>query len=166
MSTLDIFLLIPLIWFAYKGFSNGLVSELASILALVFGVYLSLKFSDFIGKKMGLEGNVSSIFAFIITFIAVVIIINFAGKFVSKIFEWTSLSIINKLAGLLFGLIKISFIISVMIYIVERLDNNRVLLTKETRENSVLFPYLQKIAPKIITGLKIDDKYHERDDFN
>lgn len=164
MSSLDIIFLIPLIWYGYKGFSNGLASEIASILALIFGIYLSLKFSEYVGEKIGLEGNTSSIFAFIVTFVAVVILISFVGKIVGKIFELTSLGIINKLAGLVFGILKISFILSVMIYIVERLDENRIILTKETRESSKLFPYIHKMAPKVLKDLKIDKKYQEIDD--
>ena len=57
MNTLDIIFLIPLLWFAYKGFVNGLVVELASLIALLLGVYLSFRFSVFVGDKIGLNGN-------------------------------------------------------------------------------------------------------------
>jgi len=165
MSILDIIFLVPLLWFAYKGFSNGLAIEIASLMALILGIYLSLKFSIYVGKKIGLEGNLSSIFAFIITFLAVVILVNFIGKFVGKIFEWTSLGIINKIAGLVFGVIKISFILSVMIYIIEKIDNNKIILSKETKEKSIIFPYMHAVAPKIIKELKIEEINHIDDDY-
>lgn len=161
MNFLDIIFLIPVIWFAYKGFTNGLAVEIASLIALIAGIYLSVKFSKYVGEKIGLEGDVSSILAFIITFIAVVILINFLGKFIGKIFEWSSLGFINKLAGLVFGVIKISFIISVMLYIIERVDEDKVILTKETTEKSIIFPYMHTLAPEIIKDLRIEEKFHE-----
>ena len=48
MNYIDILILIPIAWFGYKGFNNGLVRELASIIALIAGLYASFKFSDWV----------------------------------------------------------------------------------------------------------------------
>jgi len=47
MNYLDLFFLIPILWGAYKGFSKGLIITIASLLALVIGVWGGLKFSNF-----------------------------------------------------------------------------------------------------------------------
>ena len=42
MGVLDIIFIIPIVWLAYKGFSKGLIIELATLAALVLGIYASL----------------------------------------------------------------------------------------------------------------------------
>ena len=48
MNWLDIVLAIPLLWFMYKGFRNGLIIELASLAALILGIYVALHFSFYV----------------------------------------------------------------------------------------------------------------------
>ncbi|MBP8992270.1 MAG: CvpA family protein, partial [Bacteroidales bacterium] len=44
MFFIDIILIIIFIYFIYKGVKNGLIKELASLLALTLGIFLSIKF--------------------------------------------------------------------------------------------------------------------------
>ncbi len=56
MNWLDIVLAIPLLWFTYKGFRNGLIIELASLAALILGIFIALHFSfyaeDYLRRKL------------------------------------------------------------------------------------------------------------------
>ena len=45
MNIIDIILILPIIWFAYAGFKRGLIIELASLVALILGIYAALYFS-------------------------------------------------------------------------------------------------------------------------
>jgi uncharacterized membrane protein required for colicin V production len=45
MEILDIILLVPFLWFGFKGISNGLFKELFSTLALFAAIYISIHFS-------------------------------------------------------------------------------------------------------------------------
>ena len=47
MNILDIILLIPIAWFAYRGFTRGFIIELVSLIALVAGIFLAIHFSWF-----------------------------------------------------------------------------------------------------------------------
>ena len=46
MNYLDIFIACLVLLGSYRGFSKGLINELSSVLAVILGVYGSLKFSD------------------------------------------------------------------------------------------------------------------------
>ena len=51
MNYLDIIIAVPLLYGLIKGFSNGLVKEVTSLLALFIGVYVAINFSS--PKKLG-----------------------------------------------------------------------------------------------------------------
>jgi len=163
MNIFDIILLIPLIWFAYKGFVNGLAIELASLLALILGIFISYRFSVFVGDKIGLDGKYAGILAFIITFIAVVVLVHLLGKVVDKAFSLVSLGFINKLAGIVFGILKIALILSIILYFINTLDSKRLIISEKTRNESKLLQPVEKLAPFFFSGLKNEFKTEKKE---
>ena len=93
---------------------KGLFVEVASIAALILGVYGAIHFSDFAAsflmERVDWNENYVNITAFAITFIAIVIVIALAGKALTKIADFASLGILNKLLGGLFGALKVGLI--------------------------------------------------------
>ena len=81
MGFLDIILGALLAFALYKGIANGLFIELASFLSLLVGVYFAVKFSvvtkDILANHVHWNPNSIQVFAFILTFLAVVIGIHF-----------------------------------------------------------------------------------------
>ena len=51
MNYLDIIIAVPLLYGLIKGFSNGLVKEVTSLLALFIGVYVAINFSEYLEPK-------------------------------------------------------------------------------------------------------------------
>lgn len=157
MNIIDIILLIPIVWFGYKGFVNGLAIEIASLLALILGIYLSYHFSVYVGKQMGIEGKYASILSFVITFIIVVLMVHLLGKIVDKAFNLVSLGFINTFAGVIFGILKVALILSVIIYFIDKLDTRRLIISEKNRAESKLLKPVKSIAPLIFSGLR-DEK--------
>ena len=121
MNYIDAIIAIPLLWFTYKGFNKGLIIELATLIALLLGIYISAHFSDytadFLRQKMDFHSEYMSIISFSITFIAVVLLVMLFGKSLEKVINVLLLGFVNKLLGALFGLIKASFVLSILIFI-------------------------------------------------
>jgi len=163
MNILDIIFLIPLVWFAYKGFVNGLAIELASLLALILGIYLSYRFSIYVGDKIGLIGKYARILSFIFTFIAVVVLVHLSARIIDKAFSLASLGLINKLAGIVFGVLKIAMIISIIIYLINILDARRLIISEKNRHESVLLQPITKLAPFLFSGLKEEYKVKNKE---
>ncbi len=156
LSFVDLFLIIILAWFTYKGFMNGLVIEITSLLALIAGAYIAIHFSQLIGGKLGLEGNTMALVAFVITFIGVVVLVHIIGKAVEKGVKVASLGIINKIAGAFFGMLKVALIISILIYMLDTIDTKHYIIGEKTRKQSVLFNPVKKLAPTILPSLRQD----------
>ena len=121
-NTIDIFIVLPLLWFGYKGLRNGLIIEAASLIALIIGVYGAFFFSgitaEFLIKNLNLETDYVGIIAFALTFIAIVIVIHILARFLKKIVAAISLGVIDKIFGLIFSLAKWAFILSVLLGII------------------------------------------------
>ena len=47
MNFLDILILLPVLYGAYKGFKHGFVIELFTLLAILVGIYVGIHFSDY-----------------------------------------------------------------------------------------------------------------------
>ena len=75
MNSIDILLVIPLIYGAWKGFKHGLIIEVFTLLALFVGIYVGIHFSDFTARllreHLGLTSKYLPIIAFTITFLAI-----------------------------------------------------------------------------------------------
>ncbi len=143
ISYLDIILVIPIIWFAWKGFKKGLIIELASLAALVLGIFAAWHFSDYtegiLVEKFDLQSEYLHIIAFALTFIIVVILTHLTGKLLESIVKLVMLGFVNKLAGLVFGTLKIALILSGIFYILSMTDISGKLISKETKEKSLLY---------------------------
>ena len=118
MNTFDIIIAALLLFGFVRGLMKGLFVEVASLVALVAGVYGAIHFSYFIADW--LKGSVSwdekyiSLAAFAETFIVIIITISLLGKILTKIADFASLGIINKILGGVFGALKIGLILSVI----------------------------------------------------
>ena len=161
MNFLDIILLVPLIWFAYRGFSRGFVIELASLVALIAGIWAAIHFSffasDVLANDLGMGPKYLSIASFIVTFIVVVIIVYLIGKIIEKFIDILALGFFNKLAGLAFGVVKAAFLLSIIILVINSFDDDMSVIKPGMREKSMLYDPIEKFAPWIIPRLNIDD---------
>lgn len=45
VNYIDVIILLPLVYGAYKGFSQGLIVEMSTLFALVLGVFISLRYA-------------------------------------------------------------------------------------------------------------------------
>jgi len=110
MNFIDIIILIPILWGAYKGFTKGFISELSTLVALFLGIWGAIHFASFIANFLIDSFNMSNkyvpIISFAITFILIVIAVHFIAKLLTKLIKAVSLNLINKLAGAAFGILK------------------------------------------------------------
>jgi membrane protein required for colicin V production len=157
MSFLDIVLGGLLCYSFYKGIRNGLFVELASLLSLILGIYIAIKFSDVMKNLLsGLHWNPYTIqvIAFILTFIIVVIGIYWLGKFLTGIADFAFLGWLNSLGGGFFRVLKTILIISVFLTVFEKMNYHNYLAKKETLDKSIFFNPIQKVAGFIFPSIE------------
>lgn len=154
MNVLDIIFIIPILWLAYKGFTKGLVVEISTLVALILGVYAALHFSDLtadlLRENLHLRGEYLNITSFVVTFLLVVIVVNLIGRLVTKLMEMVALSFLNRSLGGLLGIAKAVVFLSFALFFVHQFDKNNVLVSQNLKDNSMLYPYVQPVAPQLI----------------
>lgn len=149
MNYIDIILIIPIIWFAYQGFKRGLIIELASLVALVLGIYAAIYLSgyaaSFLENNFDIGSRYLPVISFIITFIIVVVIVHLIGRILEKLINMVALGFLNKLAGGIFGIFKAALFISIVLLVIHHFDDKWI--SNEKRESSLLYKPIASIAP-------------------
>lgn len=153
MNYIDIVLGILLILAAFSGFRKGLIVELASLAALVLGIWGAIKFSDITSEllveHLDWKWDHLNTVSFIITFIVIVILVNIVAKTVTKLVETVMLGFVNKLAGLVFGFLRGAIILSVVLVVFDKINEDVKILYDSTKSESRIYESLKDFAPSI-----------------
>ena len=161
MNTFDIIIAALLLFGFVRGLMKGLFVEVASLVALVAGVYGAIHFSYFISDwlkdSVSWDEKYISLAAFAGTFVVILVIISLAGKLLTKIADFASLGILNKLLGGVFGALKIGLILSVVFIFFGKMNDTIPFVEQETLNESVLYKPVKKIAPMIFPSIIKED---------
>lgn len=150
MSFLDIILGSLLLYAAYKGLVNGLFAELASLISLLIGIFIAVKFSDItteaLAKVVHWNPKTIQITAFFLTFILVVIAITLLAKVLTQIASFAYLGWINKIGGAVVRILKTVLIISIFLSLFEKINYDNFFANKETLDRSIFYRPIQKTS--------------------
>lgn len=153
MSIIDIVLAALILFGLVRGFLKGLFVEIASLVALIAGVYGAIHFSyfasDLLKEHFEWEENTIALVAFAITFLVIVLAIALAGKALTKLADFAALGILNRLLGALFGGLKIALILSALLVIYDKYNKTIDLGQEDMMKDSVLYKPVQSIWPTI-----------------
>ena len=171
MNVIDIVLLGFLLLGLVRGFLRGFFVEVASLVALIAGIYGAIHFSyyaaEFLIKKVDWDEKTINVVAFAITFIVIVLVIALAGKDLTKLADFAALGIVNKLLGALFGILKMTLILSVLINIFDKLNTNIAFLDDEHTENAILYQPIKSVVPLIFPFvIKYEEKENLESELN
>ena len=150
MNALDIVLAIALGFGFLKGFSKGLIIEVASLGALFLGLIGALRFSDFVADlvKGFVDWNPLAVqtVSYLLVFIVIVYAISLLAKGLTKVIRQASLGLFNKFLGAFFGVIKWAVLMSVALFFFDQLNAWVPIVDAETMENSVLYEPITAIG--------------------
>ncbi|WP_310554649.1 CvpA family protein [Flavobacterium sp.] len=163
MSFLDIVLGALLVYAFYKGVKNGLFVELASLVSLVVGIFVAIKFSYLM--KNVLENNVTwnpkyiEITSFALTFLAVIFTIHLLAKFFTGVADFAYLGWLNKLGGATFSVLKTVLMLSIVFNIFQKINVNNFIVKQETLNSSMFYNPIHAAARFVYPTL--EDWYAE-----
>jgi len=170
MSVLDIILSVLLLFGLVRGFMKGLFVEVASLVALIAGIYGAIHFSyyaaNILENKVNWDEKYINIAAFAITFVLIILIISLAGKALTKLADFAALGIINKLLGGVFGALKIGIILSIVLMIFSRMNKSIPFFSEDELKSSILYEPVKTIAPLIFPNIIKTEDDSESDEVN
>ncbi|HEX2975964.1 MAG TPA: CvpA family protein [Bacteroidales bacterium] len=168
MNEIDIAIGVIIILGAVQGVFKGFILSIASLVGLILGYYLSIRFAwyfeELLTKSSGNSSMLIHILSFIICFSLVMISVHFIGRTLQRVLELTPLGCLNRIAGALFGAFKGLLIVSAIIYLIEIADRNNSIISKENKEASVMYKPMAKLIPSLIPQVKKGLQKHFHDE--
>ena len=161
MNVLDIIFLIPLLFALYRGFKKGLVHMIASLAALLLGIFGAIKLRPVFAALLDSIFNIApehiNIIAFAVAFVTIVLVVHLAAFLVDKLIKAVALNLVNRLLGMAFGLLVTSFVISMILWPVNQVNSEKQIVKPKHIEGSFLYKPLSTFAPAVFPYLKKQD---------
>ena len=153
MHLFDLLLLILLVLGFFWGLRKGLIQTLASLLALILGIYIALTFTGDLAQLLTRWFDwskknadwVSFIVLFILTVMAVVTL----GKWVTKIAGLIALGWINRLLGAFLYTAQMALILSYVLWFFAQVQLDDYVLPENTKTESKTYSAIAGFAPTI-----------------
>jgi membrane protein required for colicin V production len=157
MNFLDALIILPLFYAAYRGFKHGLIIEVFTLMALVLGLYAGIHFSDlvsdFMKRSFGWHSKWLPVLSFTFVFLAVGAMVYFAGKALERVVRVASLSPVNKFLGVFFAVLKMLYIVSIVIVLIETYDERGDFFPEEKKNESLLYYPVKKVSTATVPGV-------------
>ena len=127
---------------AFKGFRKGVIVELASLLALVLGIYGAIQFSGFVADQLVIyidwDKRYVDLAAFGLTSVAIILGVSLLGKILTSLAKLVMLNGINRMLGLLFGGMKLAVFSGVILIFLMKANALFGFIPTEIIEQSLL----------------------------
>ena len=133
----------PILYGLYRGFTKGFILELASLIALLAGVYGALHFSSitfgYLNQVLEIEPSYLQLASYALTFILIVLVVTISGKILTMLVKMVALGFINRLLGAVFGGVKSLLVLSVLLLFFDKLNTQFGLVKEEVIEASFFY---------------------------
>ncbi len=154
MSGIDIALAIFILLGAYHGFKAGFLLELFSLIAVVLGILGGFKLMGLmmvlLADKFKVDEKILPYLAFSVIFLLIVMVVNITGKLIKASIDRSFLGIFDTSAGALLGLLRTTFMLSIVLWIV---DSLKFKFLSHWTDGSWLYPIVADFAPQITAGI-------------
>lgn len=159
MNWLDWAILVVIVYAAIKGYARGFIVELASLMALVAGIWAGIHLSEQVAVATGL-GTDNAALAFLVTFLLVLLGIHLLARFLTTLIDIAQLSLPNKIGGVFFGVLRSVFTLSVALNLIVGYSEGE-LPPAEVRKGSVVYGPTRAFAALLLPALE-ETKWVER----
>jgi membrane protein required for colicin V production len=150
LSKIDIALLVIILIGAYKGYKDGFLLGLFTLLALVLGVFGAFKLMGigmvFLQEEFNADKSMLPYLAFIVIFIVIVVLVTWLGKLIKGSIDKSFLGRVDEIMGSVLGVFKTMFTASVLLWIADSLKYSP---PSEWTEGSWLYPFTAHLAPDL-----------------
>ena len=159
MIYIDIIIIVIIIYAFVKGFSRGLINEIASFLGLLMGGIIAYSFSDnlstIIDDFLQIDTQLLNILSFILLFILTSVLFTIIGKSITKLIKYISLGTVNRLLGGLFRSLKFIIILVSISMVINYFSELLAIeiIPSDQINNSVIYPVLVSIGEILLEVL-------------
>ncbi len=149
MNPFDISIIIILGYCVTRGLFRGLIKELTAIIALFIGFHAAYNYYPLLSKQLAVWApnfQYLKITSFLIIFFVVVIIVNLIGMIIKYIINFVFLGWIDKIFGVIFGVLKAGLIVVILAAIITAFIPKGSIFLSE----SLIFPHLSQASKQLV----------------
>jgi membrane protein required for colicin V production len=152
---IDIVFFILIVMAIFKGFSQGLIVALFSLIAYIIGLAAAIKLSAvvavYLQSSLNISGRLLPILSFIVVFIGVTLLVRLVAGIIKKAVNVVFLGWLDKVGGFILFALLYLFIYSVVLFYASQIN----LISAETQKASATYSYLAPYGPKVIDALGV-----------
>ena len=166
MNEIDIGIAIILAIGLVRGLMKGFILELTSLLSVILGIVGAFFFADvvesYVLQYLDWDAKYIQLTAFVLTFLIIVISVSLIGKVLTRLANAIALGMLNRLAGGVFGLLKMTLIVLVLVLVLNTINKKTGFLeNKSVFKDSVTYVFFDDVVveylPDLVTYAKEND---------
>jgi membrane protein required for colicin V production len=163
MNFFDFIIVALIALFVINGLRKGIIISLATLAALILGIWVAVHFSNYLDATLVDNFHPSRkwlpILSFTITFLLVVIGVLIVARLMEKLVDLVGLGLFNRIGGALLGLIKGVILVSVIIFLVAIIDPKGKWFTQEDKKGSFFYSRVEPVFPKMMKAFGGEIKF-------
>lgn len=158
MNVLDIILLICLVPSVVRGFMKGFLTQALELIALVIGAWIAYHFSwaatRWAQQYIEASASILHIVLFVLLLILTFYVLVFIGKALRNIIRVILSGAMDKLLGMVFGLMKAALITGLLVIVFQTLNARFGFVPAKVLEESVLYGPVKDFAYAVFPYFK------------
>ena len=154
LNYIDYIILAILVLFLIQGYRKGIIVGLATIAALILGIYAAVHFSNYLDATLMEHLHPSRkwlpILSFAITFLLVVIVIMIVAKLTEKLADVVGMGFFNRLGGAALGVVKGVVLVSILMFLLKNVAPNTKWPSDQDKKGSCLYAHVAEVFPSLM----------------
>ncbi len=150
---IDCIFIVLLVLALFKGWKNGLVMAVFSVLGLIIALVAAIKLSavtaDYLKDSTNIGSRWLPFLSFAIVFFVMALLVRLAASLISKTMEMVALGWINRLAGVILYAVIYTIILSVLLFYIQKIN----LVNESTIKASHFYSFIEPWGPMAINGI-------------
>lgn len=143
MNSIDIILLLPILFGFARGLWSGLIREVAGIVGVVVGIILGYLFNEqlveFLISELDMSNEAANITGFGVLFLAGFLAVLAIARVITKGMSLAALGGVNRLLGGLFAALKYAVFTAILLSVFNRINDTINIVEKEKLANSTVY---------------------------
>ncbi len=147
---IDIIILLPLVYGLARGIMRGLIKEVIGLFSLLIAFVCAKEFAGdmavIVQSWFTWETDICKTISFLFIFFATSIILSAIGWLLTRLLHAIHLGWLNRLFGGLFGVLKWTFVVSIILNCIDFLDEHFHFIQPDIKHTSYTYEPVRKVT--------------------
>lgn len=158
-NIVDLILIVCFIPAIVEGLRKGLVNQLAELISIIAGIWAAFKCSSALAELLSptlknADPVMIKVLSFIVLIVVVFLLARVIGRIVTSILKAVTLGWLNRLAGLIFSLLKATLILGLILLIFDGLNTRLEIVDRSILRDSKIYCDIHLVCGKVFPFLK------------